>query len=238
MISGKPNNPSLERDPALSGTLLGAFNFAINKIIQGLDGRLPASIVSYNRTTNLAEIQILIPYVTTGGDIVPRAQIAAVPVQIDGGGGIFISFPLQPGDLGWIEACDRDISLFLQTYTVTQPNSFRKWSFSDGKFTPSVMKGYTILPQDNGALVISTLDNTVKIAISETQGITITAPVVTVAGGLVVTGDITGPEESAGTLTFKGNLVVTQSLTVGNGSLTTQLLVNGNGVATGTFSPT
>jgi hypothetical protein len=238
MISGKPNNPSLERDPALSGTLLGAFNFAINKIIQGLDGRLPASIVSYDRLTNLAEIQILIPYVTTGGDIVPRAQIAAVPVQIDGGGGIFISFPLQAGDLGWIEACDRDISLFLQTYQITQPNSFRKWSFSDGKFTPSVMKGYTILPQDTGALVISTLDGAVKIAIDETQGVTITAPVVTVAGGLVVTGEITGPNGEAGTLTFNGNLVVTESLIVGNGSLTTQLLVNGNGVATGTFSPT
>lgn len=238
MISGSPNNPGLERNPALSGTLLGAFNLAIDQIIQGLDGRLPAQIVTYDRSTNFAQIQILIPYVTTGGGVVPRAQIASVPVQIDGGGGIFISFPLQPGDLGWIEACDRDIALFLQTYQVTQPASFRKWSFSNGKFTPAVMKGYTILPQDNGALVISTLDGTVKIAISETQGVTITSPAVTIAGGLVVMGAITGPDGEAGTLTFDGNMVVTQSLTVGNGSLTTQLQVNGNGVATGTFSPT
>jgi hypothetical protein len=237
MTTGRPNNPSLERNPALSGTLLGAFNFAIDKIIQGLDGRLPASIVSYNRTTNLAEIEILIPYVTTNGDIVPRAQIASVPVQIDGGGGIFISFPLQPGDLGWIEACDRDISLFLQTYKVTQPNSFRKWSFSDGKFTPSVMKGYTINVQDTGAAVISTLDGTVKIAISETGGVQITSPMVTINGGLVVVGAITGPDGQAGTLTFDGNMIVTQSLTVGNGT-GTQLQVNGDGRATGTFAPT
>ena len=188
MISGNPNNPSLVRNPALSGTLLGAFNFAIDKIIQGLDGRLPASVISYNRMTNLAEVQILIPYVTTGGDIIPRAQIAAVPVQMDGGGGIFISFPLQPGDLGWIEACDRDISLFLQTYQITQPNSFRKWSFSDGKFTPSTMKGYTINVQDNGAAVISTLDGTVRIAISQ-EGVTITSPTLTINGNLAVSGN-------------------------------------------------
>jgi hypothetical protein len=237
MISGKPNNPSLERNPALSGTLLGAFNLAINKIIQGLDGRLPASIVGYNRTTNLATVEILIPYVTTGGDVVPRSQIAAVPVQIDGGGGIFISFPLQAGDLGWIEACDRDISLFLQTYKTTQPNTFRKWSFSDGKFTPSVMKGYTINIQDTGAAVISTLDGTVRIAISETGGVQITSPTVTIDGGLVVIGTITGPNGEAGTLTFDGNMVVTQSLTVGNGT-GTQLQVNGDGRATGTFAPT
>jgi hypothetical protein len=207
MISGKPNNPSLERDPASSGTLLGAFNFAVDKIIQGLDGRLPASVVSYNRMTNLAQIQILVPYVTTGGDVVPRAQVAAAPVQMDGGGGIFISFPLQPGDLGWIEACDRDISLFLQTYKTTKPNTFRKWSFSDGKFTPSVMRGYTINVQDTGAAVISTLDGTVRIAISQ-QGITITSPVLTINGGLVVTGDITGPNGALGTLNFNSNLTI------------------------------
>lgn len=238
MISGKPNNPSLERDPGLSGTLVGAFNLAITKIIQGLDGRLPAQVISYDRMTNLAQIQILIPYVTTGGDIIPRAQVAAVPVQMDGGGGIFISFPLQAGDLGWIEACDRDISLFLQTYQITQPNSFRKWSFSDGKFTPSVMKGYTINVEDTGAAVISTLDGTVRISISESQGVTITSPVVTVNGGLMLIGTMTGPDGEAGTLSIDGNVVISQSLTVGNGDLTTQLQVNGNGVATGTFSPT
>lgn len=229
------NNLSLERDPASSGTLLGAFNLAIDKVIQGLNNRLPASVVSYDRVTNLAQIEILIPYVTTSGDIVPRAQIAAVPVQIDGGGGIFISFPLQAGDLGWIEACDRDISLFLQTYKVTAPNSFRKWNFSDGKFTPSVMRGFTILPIDATSAVISTLDGSVRISISPT-GVNITSPVVTINGGLTLTGDMTGPDGNTGSLTLTGSLVVTGKLTCGDGTLTTQLQVNGNGVATGTFS--
>lgn len=238
------NNLSLERNPAYSGSLLGAFNLAVDKIIQGLNGMLPASVVSYDRTTNRAQIDILIPHVTTSGQIVPRAQLASVPVQIDGGGGLFISFPLQPGDLGWIEACDRDISLFLQTYKVTAPNSFRKWNFSDGKFTPSVMKGFVLNVIDGDAAVISTLDGTTRISISPTLGITITSPlavnltspVVTVNGGLTLTGDMTGPGGSGGTLTLTGSLVVTEKLTCGNGTLTTQLQVNGNGVATGTFS--
>lgn len=206
--NGLQNLPSLIDDPALTGTLLGAFNFAVNKIIQGLSNRLPASILAYDRTTNRANVQIMIPMVTTQGGVVSRSQVASVPVQIDGGGGIFISFPLKNGDLGWIEACDRDISLFLQTYKETKPNTFRKWSFSDGKFTPSVMRGYTINFVDEEAAVISTLDGTVRIAISDT-GVSITAPTVTINGNIVSPPGLTG-----GTI-FTGNLQVTGSITAG-----------------------
>lgn len=201
MISGQSvnNNPSLIQDPALSGTLLGAFTFAVNKIIQNLSNRLPASIMSYDRTgTNRALIQILIPMITTNGSIVSRGQIANVPVQIDGGGGVFISFPLQNGDLGWVEANDRDISLFLQTYKESAPNTFRKWTFSDAKFTPDVMKGYTINTVDEDAALISTLDGATRIAISAT-GIVVTSslpivyrtPLLAVDGNIIASGSIT-----------------------------------------------
>ena len=212
-------NLSLERNPALTGSLLGAFNLAIDKIVLGLNNRLPASIVSYDRMANLAQIEILIPHVTTNGTIVPRAQIAAVPVQIDGGGGLCISFPLKEGDLGWIEACDRDISVFLQTLKQAQPNSFRKWSFSDGKFTPSVMKGFTINIQDEDAAVISTLDGTVRISISPTLGVSITAPVINVNGPLALSEGITAQAGSTGGMIFQGNLQVTGFITAG-GSIT------------------
>ena len=231
------NQPSSGLDPASRGTLLGSFNFAIDKIIQGLDNRLPAAIVSYNRTTNLAQVQILIPMVTSDGSTVSRSQVASVPVQTDGGGGVVINFPLVAGDMGWIEACDRDISLFMQTLKVGKPNTLRKWSFSDAKFTPNNFKALVINIIDSDAAVISTLDGMIRIAISPTLGVSITSPVVTINGGLVLTGEMTGPDGAAGTLTFNGSMVVTKKLTVGDGTLTTQLQVNGNGVATGTFTP-
>lgn len=212
--NGLDNLPSLIDDPALTGTLLGAFNVAIDKIIQGLNNRLPASVLAYDRTTNRANVQILIPMVTTQGAVIPRSQVASVPVQIDGGGGFFISFPLKNGDLGWIEACDRDISLFLQTYQQTKPNTFRKWSFSDGKFTPSVMKGITIDTSDSNSLVISTLDGSVKIAVSE-DGITLTAPTVLVKGNLSVTGEIRGGSDLAYGKLSGGNFEVTGFITAG-----------------------
>jgi hypothetical protein len=232
------NQPSLALDYANKGTLLGSFNFAIDKIIQGLDNRLPASIVSYDRATNLAQIQILIPMVTTDGSVVSRSQVASVPVQMDGGGGVVISFPLVAGDMGWIEACDRDISLFLQTLEVTKPNTLRKWSFSDAKFTPNNFKALVVNIIDHDAAVISTLDGMIRISISPTLGVSITSPTVTINGGLTLTGNMTGPDGSGGTLTLTGSLVVTEKFTCGNGTLTTQLQVNGNGVASGTFSPT
>ena len=235
------NEPSSGLDPANRVTLLGSFNFAVDKIIQGLESRLPASIVSYDRPNNRAQIQVLVPMVTTGGGIVPRAQIASVPVAMLGGGGIFINFGLVEGDLGWVEACDRDISLFLQTYKLSKPNTLRKWSFSDAKFTPDGIKGITINIIDNDAAVISTSDGTIRISISPTLGVSITSPTVTINGGMVVTGAISGPDGGAGTLTFNGSLTVTEQLTVGNSSLTSpQLTVNGNAVATGggRFSPT
>ena len=198
MISGSSTNnqPSLIQDPALTGTLLGAFIFAVEKVLQGLSNRLPASIIAYDRSTNRAQVEILIPMVTTNGSVVSRAQIASVPVQIDGGGGVFISFPLITGDLGWIEANDRDISLFLQTYTQTKPNTFRRWSFSDAKFTPDQMKGFIINFIDRDAAVISTVDGTVRIAISP-AGVNITSPVMLFTGNLHVSGTIS----ASGTIT-------------------------------------
>lgn len=217
-IGRNTNTPSLSTQPALSGTLVGAFSLAVDKVIQGLSNRLPAMINTYDRPSNRAQVQILIPMVTTGGQVIPRAQVASVPVQIDGGGGVFISFPLVAGDLGWIEACDRDISLFLQTYTETAPNTFRKWSFSDAKFTPDVMKGFTISVEDMDSAVISTLDGTVKISMSQV-GITITSPVVTINGALAPLAGITSPGGEAGSMIFQGNLQVAGSI-IATGNIT------------------
>jgi hypothetical protein len=214
MISGTSDNnlPSLQQDPALSGSLTGAFAFAIEQVIKGLSNRLPGQIMAYDRNTNRAQVQILIPLITTSGAVVPRAQIASIPAQIDGGGGIFISFPLKNGDLGWVEACDRDISLFLQTYQQAAPNTYRYWNFADSKFTPSVMTGYTIDILDTGAAVISTLDGTVRISIAQT-GITITTPTLTVDGALVLSGGITSPEGVSGVTIYTGNLAVVGNIT-------------------------
>src|SRR6188768_2941317 len=116
------NVPSI--NPADEGSLVGAFRFILNKMLQDTNGMLPARVLTYARETNRAQVQPMIMVVTTDGSQISRAPIAEVPVFQLGGGNMFINFKILPGDLGWILANDRDISLFLQSYSEARPNSF------------------------------------------------------------------------------------------------------------------
>jgi hypothetical protein len=161
------NNPSL--DPAYNGSLVGSITFAFQKLMQNINGMLPAQVISYDRDTNRAEVQILLTILTTDGSQVPRPKVASVPVIIMGGGGFVLSFPLKPGNLGWILANDRDISAFLQNYTQSPPNTNRIKNFSDGVFIPDVMTGTTFAGSDSDAFVLQSLDGLTKISISDTE---------------------------------------------------------------------
>jgi len=156
-------NPS--RDPANDGTLLGMARQLLDKFLQGVDDMLPARVISYDRAKNRATVLPLVKLLTTDGRQVGRAQIASVPVMQFGGGNVALSFNLKAGDLGWIKANDRDISLILQAYTENAPNTLRKHSFQDAVFIPDVMHGMTIASEDAGNAVLQTLDGSVKVAI-------------------------------------------------------------------------
>ena len=159
-----PEIPS--KSPSGDGSLAAAFTQIFTKLMQRMDGQLPAEIVSYNRQTNRAMVRPLIDIISTSAERVGRAPIAAVPVLAMGGGGMFINFPLGPGDLGWIEASDRDISLFLQSAQQSAPNDGRIHSFEHGRFIPDVYDNFTFT-LDAGAMVISTLDGSTRIVMSE-----------------------------------------------------------------------
>lgn len=158
-----PQIPS--KPPAIDGNLGAALSFIFEKMMQKVDGQLPAQVISYNRTTNRAMVQPLISIISTSGQRVGRAPIAAVPVLALGGGNFFVNFPLGPGDIGWIEASDRDISLYLQSSQVASPNDGRIHSFEHGRFVPDVFDKYTFTP-DAGAMVISSLDGSTRIVMS------------------------------------------------------------------------
>lgn len=174
------NRPDI--DPADTDTLAGAMQFAFYKLMQGIDGMLPARVVSVSDDRTRVCVEILIAVVTTNNAQISRPQIASLPIFTIGGGGFMLSFPLAPGDMGYVVANDRDISLFLQNYTATPPNTGRIKSFSDGVFIPQVMTGFTIAnPDDTNNAVLQSLDGTVKISLG-TGKITITATDVVING--------------------------------------------------------
>ena len=126
---------------------------------------LPARVIAYDRKSNRAQIKPLVNLLTTEGKEIERPQIASVPVFQIGGGGMMLNFNLKPGDLGWIKANDRDISLSMQSGGEAKPNSFRKHSFEDGLFFPDAMRNFVINDEDAENAVLQTTDGAVRVAI-------------------------------------------------------------------------
>lgn len=165
------------KNPADDGNAAGALRTIFRKQLMKTDGQLPAIVIGYNRAKNIATVRPLIRMVKTNGVTVQRASIASVPVLALGGGGFTLTFPIKPGDLGWIEASDRDISLFVQSLKEAPPNSFRIHTFSDGRFIPDALNKYTINAEDDGAATLQSLDGTVRIAL-DTDELRLTAPTI------------------------------------------------------------
>jgi hypothetical protein len=165
-MAQQPNNvPSI--DPANEDNLPGLFRHVFNKLMQGVDGMLPARVVAFNndRDKPRVTVQPLIAIVTTGDEQVARAQVASLPVFQFGAGGYLLSFPIKTGDLGWILASDRDISIFLQSHSASRPQTFRKQNFADALFIPDVMTGYTVNPEDLENPVFQKADGSVRLAL-------------------------------------------------------------------------
>jgi Phage protein Gp138 N-terminal domain len=154
------------RNPADDDSLAGVFRLVLTKFLQGVDDMLPAKVIAYNADANTAQVQPLIVVTTTDNQQIPRAQIASVPVFQISMGGFVINFPCNPGDLGWVKASDRDISIFKQTGQQAQPNTQRKHSFEDAIFIPQAARSLiTIAAEDVGNLVLQNYAGTCKIAL-------------------------------------------------------------------------
>jgi hypothetical protein len=187
-------------NPANEDSLTGAFRAVLQKFLQSTDDMLPAVVIAYDRTKNRATVRPQIMVGTTSGEKVSRAQIASVPVLNIGGGGFVLSFPIKPGDLGWIKASDRDLSLYLQGGPDKEewPNTRRMHSFQDGLFIPDVLRSFTVAGEDAERVVLQTTDSLTRIAIAPglvkitTPGtVEVDAPTVHMTGDLVVDGEAT-----------------------------------------------
>lgn len=205
-------NQTPSQNPANMDSMVGMFREVLQKFLQGVDDMLPARVVAYDRATNRATVQPLIRILTTGGELVSRAQISSVPVFQIGGGNFMLNFPLNPGDLGWVKANDRDISKYLQGYTETGPNTLRKHSFEDAIFFPQIMTGYTIEGEDNANVVLSSKDGSQRVAIwpgkvkiTSDSTVVIDAPLTECTGQLITGTNPAYPQLA----TFNGNIRVT-----------------------------
>jgi hypothetical protein len=210
------SNPSL--NPVNNDELTGLLNQVLTDAFKALGCAMPAKVIAFERGSGgeppRAQVQIPINAVTTSGTIVPREPIASAPVVQLGGGGWFLSFPLQPGSGGWLIVCDRDISQYLQTGNASIPNSYRLHSYSDGFFLPDIMGGYVIDDDDSENAVLQNLDASVKISLGA-EKITIVAPQIEIDGDMLITGKLTidGRVIAETDLASGGNITAVGSIT-------------------------
>lgn len=184
-------NQIASQDPANGLTLAGAFSAVFAKLLQGVDGMLPAVVTAYDRAQNVATVQPIVMLLKTDGTTISRAPIARVPVLALGGGGFVINFPLKQGDLGWIEASDRDISIYMQSLRESQPATVRLHSFEDARFIPDMMRQFDTTAVAADAMTIQSADGAVRVELSPTS-LLLKAPSVHIdASDVVVDGTTT-----------------------------------------------
>lgn len=236
MATAPPHAPP-SRDPADDGSLLGMAKLILQKFLQGVDDMLPARVVAYDRQTNRAQVVPLVKVLTTSGEQVGRASVASVPVFRFGGGDMVLSFQLKPGDLGWLKANDRDISLAMQSGAESAPNTVRLHSFQDAMFFPDAMRDVVIDGEDTDNAVLQTLDGTVRIALWPDK-VKITTPSATVTVGPdAVEVDAPTVTVTSGAIALQGPTTITGTLTV-NGAITTTGGMSVDGIPFGTHRHT
>ena len=153
------------RDPANDDSLIGYTRELRRWLFKNMDTGLPAEVISHDRATNRVRVRPLIDQVDSERNPRQRAIIPSIPVLNLGGGGFLINFNLPAGQMGMIFALDRDVSLFLQKQSQSVPNTERMHSFEDAIFIPQQWFDYTIATEDSAAMVIQSLDGSVKIAL-------------------------------------------------------------------------
>jgi hypothetical protein len=168
-------NPILAQKPSDTTSDTAAFRYILERFAIDFEVMIPAVVVSFDRTRNVARVKPQIMFVGQRDQLIPRNELIDICVLSLGGGGYHISFPLKPGSNGWIYASDRDISLWKQTLTEQYPPTDRFHKFADGLFVPDVFSKYVMNAEDSDAMVIQSTDGATRISI-RSDNIKITAP--------------------------------------------------------------
>ena len=201
----KPNSDQAGRDELQGGVTEAIRRFFLNEF----EGMLPARVVSYDDATNRAVIKPLVMVGTTSGAKVSRAAVANIPVYRFGGGGFFMRFPIKQGDLGWLKANDRDISLIFQRGGLEDwPNTERLHKFSDAMFFPDTFKDWIIDGANIDAAVWQSMDGSVCISLHAGK-VRIEAPLIEIATPLL---DIVATQTN-----IAGNVAITGASLTHNG---------------------
>lgn len=159
------NEVSPNTRPGEDSDLYGVMALGFREEMLDINDMLPAKIVAWDSSKNRAQVEILYLVTMTDGSVNAQTAPAEVPTFVMGTGKFALVWPLNPGDLGWIKATDRDMSLFFQHYDAQAGNTPRIHSFEDAIFIPDAMKDFVVVEPDGVSL--QTLDGINSVSVSE-----------------------------------------------------------------------
>lgn len=130
-----------------SGDIAELANNFVKKWMQTkFSNRLPCIVTKVNSDFTRVSVIPLVKQLDTTMRSFSRGEKSGLPVQSFGTNSACIRFKITPGDLGWIEACDRDISLVKQAIESEQqeleqpPVTTRMFQWGDAIFRPDMMR--------------------------------------------------------------------------------------------------
>ena len=176
---------------------------------------LPAIVKTYDPTTHVITVSVPITYLTSsrnpdGSYVTQERADVTTTAWTPSCGGITMFLPYSEGDVGWIEAADRDTDSFKDsdmTQTVV-PNTFFLRNFRFSRFIPDIMKEKVVSESDAGSLVIQNDDGSIKMKINKESGIEITSSNVPVQinANVIVNGTIRATDFIANNVSYKSHV--------------------------------
>lgn len=178
-----------EREPTLADVIKAAIHYREFDLHVAMPGR----IKSYDASTQLADVEVCInpTLKADGGDeVIVLGVISNVPIKFPGGGGYFLSFPLEDGDGVELTFLDRSIDDWLEKGGVVDITDQRMHHLSDASAFPglrakpdaltSAHASKLVIGKDGEASMQITIDGTtIKISDNATEFVALAQKVLT-----------------------------------------------------------
>jgi hypothetical protein len=191
--------PDVQLDAELSGGQDVAVIEYIETRLRDLHTSMPGVVVSFSAAKQTAVVQPAIKrifVVRNPGGTPTISQVnlplcVDVPVKFPGGGGFFLTFPVQAGDECILHFSERAIDFWFQNGGQQLPSEYRLHDFSDAIADVGLTSQPNVLADFNAsACQLRTRDGSTFLQIA--------AGTITIQGNLVVTGGITATEDVVG----------------------------------------
>lgn len=174
-------------NPAELQTEAGVLQLFLRQFLNASMGTVqPVSVSAVSEDGQFVDVLPLIMQRDTQNKAIPvtaEDTLYKIPVMKFAGGGCFINYMPQAGDIGLLAACKFDITHFKMAKAAAEVGSLRQFNWADGFFIPlSFNSGAEGLVIANGATTITLLPESVTV---NTQTVNITASTANVTAGAV-----------------------------------------------------